>query len=238
MRTSKTLSLAIGAGVLAAGLSGRSMALGAGDFVVYAGAAYLSPSSSLGAVSDSIAPLSGLTAGATAKVKGATAAIFSGFYMVTDHVAAELTIGVPPTLKTDINAPNAGGLIPDAISQKANFPSLVGKFLFLSPTDAFRPFLGIGVNHTSFSSVKASANPIAQTFAGGGASLSSSWNPVFNAGAIYEFTRHLSVNVGVSYVPMSANVTLHGAGEATGNVATARLRLDPTDVTVKIGYRF
>ncbi|HTY27940.1 MAG TPA: OmpW family outer membrane protein [Mycobacterium sp.] len=230
--------LAIGLGVVAAGLSGQSMALGAGDFVVYAGAAYISPSSSIGGVTDSIAPLTAATSGATAKVKSATAAIFSGFYMVTDHLAVELTIGVPPTLKTDINVPNAGGPIPNAISQKAEFPSLVGKYLFLSPTDAFRPYVGVGVNNTSFSSVVVSGNPVAQTFAGSGASLSSSWNPVVNAGAIFEFTSHLSLNVGVSYVPMSSNVALRGAGEATGNVATAKLRLDPTDVTFKIGYKF
>jgi len=222
-----------------------AMALQAGDNVIYGGIAYIVPNSSLGAVTDSNPIYSAYTAGTTAEVQTATTVIVTGWHMFTDNIAGELTIGVPPAMKSDVTAPNAGaaGLtntkMTSAISQTASFPSFVVKYVFNEPKDAFRPYVGLGVTYNSFSGVSANTQyNTVQAFAGYGASLSSSWNPVYNVGGIYSLDEHWSINIGLSYVPLTGTVTLYGNPGLGANTATAKLNIDPTDLTVKIGYKF
>ena len=134
-----------------------------------------------------------------------------------------------------MNIPNANKSVNSAATTDASFPSVVVKYLFNAPADAFRPYVGLGVNYTYFSNTNISTNATVQALAGTSQSLSSSWNPVFNAGAIYSLNDHWSVNVGVSYVPLSTNVTFVGTGATT---TTGKLTINPTDVTFKIGYKF
>lgn len=37
---------------------------------------------------------------------------------------------------------------------------------------------------------------------------------------------------------MTANVTFGGTGPGTGTTTTGKLTINPTDVTVKLGYKF
>jgi outer membrane protein len=225
-------------------LSQESMALQAGDNAVYVGAAYIMPSGSIGALSSS-GPAAGgqtgfnaTTPGTTATIQNATTFIASYFHMFTDNIGAELTIGSPVSMKVDMTIPNASKSVTSAATTDASFPSIVVKYLFNAPADAFRPFLGLGVNYTYFNNTSANSDALVQELAGSSQNLSSSWNPVFNAGAIYSLNENWSLNFGVSYVPMSSNVTFSGAGLGTGTTTTGKLTINPTDVTVKVGYKF
>ena len=238
---------AIGATAVAAVLfSQGSMALQAGDNIVYVGGAYLSPSSSIGTLTSTgtcaavpcVAPpginFNQATAGATAKVQSASTFIVTAFHMFTDNIGAELTVGVPVKMKVDMTVPVLATSVTSAAQTKASFPSLVVKYLFNKPTDAFRPYVGLGINYLYFSGTSVSSSPVVQALAGSSQSLSSSWNPVFNAGGIYSLNDRWSVNVGISYVPMKTNATFVGSGTTT----TGKLTINPTDVTIKLGYKF
>jgi outer membrane protein len=98
-----------------------------------------------------------------------------------------------------------------------------------------RPYLGLGVTHVSFRNVKANtSDPLVARLAGTSASLSSSWAPVYNAGLIYNINERFSVNASVSYIPIKTTATFVGSGTTT----TGRLKLNPLDYVVRIGYKF
>jgi len=222
-------------------LSQESMALQAGDNAVYVGGAYVMPSGSISALNSSgpAGPtFNTITPGTTATIQNASTFIASYFHMFSDNIGAELTVGSPVSMKIDMTVPNAGKSVTSAAKTDASFPSIVVKYLFNAPSDAFRPFLGLGLNYTYFNNTSASSDALVQELAGSSQSLSSSWNPVFNAGGIYTLNDHWSLNFGVSYVPMSSNVTFSGSGPGTGTTTTGKLTINPTDVTFKVGYKF
>ena len=231
----------IAAGLAGALLSQPSFAFRAGDNAIYVGGAYVSPSGSIGTL-NSTGPAGAyfntITPGTTASIENASTFIVSYFHMFTDNVAAELTVGNPVSMKVDMNIPNANKSVNSAATTDASFPSVVVKYLFNAPADAFRPYVGLGVNYTYFSNTSANSDSLVQNLAGTSQSLSSSWNPVFNAGAIYNLNDHWSLNVGISYVPMTSDVSFSGAGAGAGTTTSGKLTINPTDVTFKIGYRF
>ena len=222
-------------------LSQESMALQAGDNVIYVGGAFLFPSSSIGPL-NSTGPagptFNATTVGTSATVQNASTPIVSAFHMFTDNIAAELTIGVPVKMKINMNVPLAHTSVTDAADANASFPSIVVKYVFNTPADAFRPYVGVGVNYTYFDSIAISSNALVQRLAGTSQSLSSSVNPVFNVGGIYNLNDRWSLNFGISYVPMATNVTFVGSGLGAGTTTTGKLTINPTDVTVKLGYKF
>jgi outer membrane protein len=208
----------------------------AGDFVLGAGAAVIMPRESIGTLSSSgpaAAPFNAATAGATASIDPVSTVTVSALYMVTDHFAGELTIGVPPKFKVDVGL--RSGSHPDAASARVSIPALLGKYLFLDPGSRWRPYVGLGVTHASFSSVRANlSDPVIAGVAGTSASLGSSWAPVYNAGVIYNVTDRWSVNASLAYIPLESDVTFVGSGTTTRGT----LKLDPVDLVARVGYRF
>lgn len=213
----------------------------AGDTIFSLGVARLSPDAGLNPVASSSPTFTAALSGADAHIGGVTTATFGALHMFTDHLAAELTLGVPPTLDVDLTVPNGMPPVshPRAARARAWTPALVGKWLFREPGSQWRPYLGLGVMYARFDNVRInSADPLVATLAGGSADLASSWAPVYNAGIIYNFNDRWSINASVSYIPLKTDVTLGGAGPAAGVTTTTRLDINPTDYVVRIGYRF
>ena len=246
MKTGNRILLPVVA--LAAALCSQAcLAQRAGDNIFYLGYAEVVPSSSLGPVTNSNPLVTGThaTDGTSAQLQNASTTVLTWLHMFTDNVGTELTLGVPLTMNATLTAPNAGvvGLtstaMTNAITQTASFPSLTAKYLFNSPSDKLRPYLGFGVNYTQFSNIQPnlSYNTVA-AFASNGVALSSSWNPVYSAGLIYNLDAHWSINATIAYVPLTTNVTLTGSPAGLSNVATSTLTINPTDYSVKIGYKF
>jgi outer membrane protein len=216
--------------------SSGAIAQKAGDTILAVGVAVIAPRESLGplhSVGPAAAPFNAATAGATVSIDNATTASFSVLHMFSDNIAAELTLGVPPKFDVDVQLPS--GSHRAAASAKELTPAVVGKYLFKAPADTVRPYLGLGVTHVSFRSVKANtSDPLIARLAGTSASLSSSWAPVYNAGLIYNINERFSVNASVSYIPIKTTATFVGSGTTT----TGRLKLNPIDYVVRLGYKF
>lgn len=226
-------SLAGGALLLAC--SG-AVAQQAGDTILGVGIAVIAPRESLGPLT-STGPAGSLfnaaTAGATVNVGRTETVSVSVLHMFTDHIAAELTLGVPPRIDVDVNL--RSGTHAGAASARELTPALVGKYLFGTPADRVRPYLGLGVTRASFSRVSINrADPLVVRLAGTSSSLSSSWAPVYNAGLVYNFDARWSLNVSASYIPLKTTVTLVGSGTVT----TGRLKLNTLDYVARVGYKF
>ncbi|MBR8333756.1 OmpW family protein [Burkholderia ambifaria] len=162
-------------------------------------------------------------------------------YYVTDNFGVAMLFGMP--LKVN--------LIGDGTLQKYGTlgttrpmpPAIELRYHLFSATSKFRPFLGIGANYTWFTQVRATNSRfVSDSFGPGGsarATLSASWNPVFEIGANYAVTRHWSVGTSVGYMPVKPHLTLYGQ-TATGTqiVSKSTLRLNPVSVFLNVAYTF
>jgi outer membrane protein len=162
-------------------------------------------------------------------------------YYVTDNIAVGILFGLPMKVN----------LIGDGTLQKyGNLgttrpmpPAVELRYHLFSAESKFRPFIGLGVNYTWFTQVRTTNSQfIADSFGPGGsarATLSSSWNPVFEVGANYAITKHWSVGTSVNYMPVKTNLTLSGQ-TATGTqiVSKSTLRLNPLSVFLNVAYTF
>ena len=136
-------------------------------------------------------------------------------YFFTDNIATELVLTWPQ--KTDVTL---GGT--DIGSVKALPPTLMLQYHFM-PDAVFRPYAGVGINYTSFSS---------RNFSIAGLSTSSSsWGPALQAGFDYQIAPRWYINADVKYVWMNTDVTLNGA-------KLTNVDINPWMFSVGIGYRF
>src|SRR5262249_17424796 len=78
-------------------------------------------------------------------------------------------------------------------------------------------------------------NPAATTTA----DLSSSWAPVFNVGAGYQFNEHWGVSLSVSYIPLETTAKLTTNTGTVGPVPSeAKLKINPIVTYASVTYKF
>lgn len=231
------------------GVSSQAFAQKAGDIIGYVGGALIVPNASLSPLTTTSASAP-VSAGVTASLANATASIdpastvtLGALYMWTDNIATELTLGIPPKMTVDVGTPAPTATAPShpaAATTKVLNPSLVAKYLFNAPKDTIRPYVGLGVTYTSFSDVTANvSDPTVKVLAGTSSSLSSSWAPILNLGAIYNIDDKWSINASVSYVPLKTDVTFVGNyPPGVPITTTGTLTLNPWDFVVRVGYKF
>jgi outer membrane protein len=234
----RSLQLSLGAVATGLALATSAQAQQAGDTILSLGAARLAPKVTLGAL-NSVGPASAtfnaVTSGATASSNSVDTVSFSVLQMFTHHWAAELSLGIPPTMTLDARLGSTD--YPGIAKADVLTPTLVAKYLFNTPADKWRPYVGLGVSYASFNNVQANtANATVNALAGGSTSLSSSWAPVYNLGVIYNLTDRLFINASVSYIPVKTDVTFVSADLAT--TTSGRLELNPTDYVIRLGYKF
>ena len=136
-------------------------------------------------------------------------------YFFTDNIATELVLTWPQKMDVTLGDTDIG-------SVKALPPTLMLQYHFM-PDAVFRPYAGVGVNYTSFSS---------RNFSIAGLSTSSSsWGPALQAGFDYQIAPRWYINADVKYVWMNTDVTLNGA-------KLTNVDINPWMFSVGIGYRF
>ena len=220
------------------GLSSSASAQKAGDFIAGVGGALIVPNASISNISSTSPTYNALLKDASASIGSSSTVVFSGLYMWTDNIATELTLGIPPTMTVDLTTPNGTSVNHNgAATAKALTPSLVAKYLFNSPGETWRPYLGLGVTYASFKNVEVNKSDyMVNVLAGTSASLSSSWAPVFNVGTIFNIDDKWSINASISYVPLKTDATFVNL---TGNqTTTGTLTINPVEYVIRLGYKF
>ncbi|WP_206996562.1 OmpW/AlkL family protein [Trinickia mobilis] len=162
-------------------------------------------------------------------------------YYVTDKIGVALLYGLP--LKVNLVGNGTLQKYGTLGSTTPMPPALDLRYHLFSAESKFRPFIGLGVNYTWFTQVRATNSQfITDSFGPGGsahATLSSSWNPVFELGANYAITKHWSVGASLNYIPVKTNLTLYGqTAMGTQIVSKSTLRLNPLSVFLNVGYTF
>ncbi|MGV2291934.1 OmpW family outer membrane protein [Trinickia sp. YCB016] len=230
--------------ICSAALAGNANAQSAGSFTLATGWLHVAPQGhatpltveSVGGMAVN-QELSGTGAHATSTN---TLGITTEYY-VTDHIGIATLFGLPLTvnLQGDGTLAKYGKLG----TTRPMPPAVELRYHLFEAQSKFRPFVGLGVNYTWFTQVRATNGQFITDSVGPGgsvrATLSASWNPVFEVGASYAFSKHWSVGASVGYIPLKTHMTLYGQ-TATGTqiVSKSTLRIEPINVFLNVAYTF
>ncbi|HLO96880.1 MAG TPA: OmpW family outer membrane protein [Burkholderiaceae bacterium] len=143
-------------------------------------------------------------------------------YFISPNLAAELILTYPQ--KHTLSSSAAGG----EIGTLKHLPPTLSLQYHFAPNDAFRPYVGAGLNYTIFSNVEFA--PAVDT------ALSPSVKHTsvglsFQVGFDYEISKNLYLNVDVKKVQIGTKV--YSKGTEVG-----KFKVDPLLVGVGLGFRF
>ncbi|MRW84542.1 outer membrane beta-barrel protein [Pseudoduganella sp. FT26W] len=160
-------------------------------------------------------PVGGTGASDRLTVSSKTIPEFDVSYFFTKNIATELILTYPQKHDVSLDGAKIGTI-------KHLPPTLTVQYHF-APDATFRPYVGAGVNYTTFSGVN---------LLNGGASLEhDSFGLALQAGADVAIDKNWSINFDVKKVQLRSDVFIGGA-------KASRVKVDPVLVGVGIGYRF
>ncbi|RQR24585.1 OmpW/AlkL family protein [Burkholderia sp. Bp9142] len=232
---------------LSAGAISMAHAQSAGQLVLNAGWLHLAPQ-------DSSQPLTVNALGRSNPVPGSGATIadtdtfaFTARYFVTDHVAVETILGIPPKLhvKGTGTLTSAGELA----TTRAFSPAIQAQYHFGEPSARLRPYVGAGIAYVWFRAINLSGpvgsgqllySPTLGTRLEGPTSVSASksFAPIVNAGLTYNIDSHWSIGASLSYMWLSTKATLTTQSSLGTVTTTTKVNVNPFVSFVSIGYRF
>ncbi|MBT8069454.1 MAG: OmpW family protein [Xanthomonadales bacterium] len=195
------LSAAIAMGL---GLANTATAFEPGDWLVRAGASYVNPASDNSDIV-SVEPGTSFTINLT--------------YMMTDVWAIEVLAAYP--FKHDIEL-----LDGTKVGSTKHLPPTVSLQYHFRPTEQFQPYVGIGLNYTTFSSEK-TTGPLEGT----DLKLGDSWGLGGEIGFDMMFNDDWFFNANVRYLDIDTKARLDGA-------SLGKVNIDPWVFGGHIGFRF
>ena len=157
---------------------------------------------------------------------------------LSTHFMAELVLATPPLADTLGKGPATVGSVPfnGQVIAKARWlaPSALLDYEFFDDSSAWRPYVGFGVNYTTFYDRQSTT---AGNQASGGPtriSLTSSFGPAGTMGISWHPLRHVEINASYSAAIVSSSMTTDTAGV----IRHARIQFLPTPLIFSVGYSF
>jgi outer membrane protein len=151
----------------------------------------------------------GVPAGADAKVGDATTVIFVYERMVTPNVGVEFVLGVPPTIKAKATG-SVAFLGDDVLSARNVAPTLLFNYHFFTADDAFRPYLGAGINYTKFTNAKSKLASDVK--------LGDSYGLALQAGVNYAITKDWGLFASVAHLDVKSKLVASGSTVLTTTI--------------------
>jgi len=170
--------------------------------------------------------------GITADVGPDTKPIFSIGYMLTDHVSAELMLGVP--YEHDMYGAGTIEGTGKLGSSQALPPTAFVQYRMFEPNATVRPYVGLGYTYAYFQKETGSAQLTAVLNTGGAPAtyaLDAKHTASLALGATVKITERIFADVNVVKTKLKTR-----AHFSTGQ--TLDIRLDPLAVSLSIGYRY
>jgi len=164
---------------------------------------------------DKSEPLAGVGASDRIGVSDKTIPEIDISYFFTPNIAAELVLTYPQKHDVYLDGKTIGTF-------KHLPPSLLAQYHFM-PGATLSPYVGAGVNWTTFSS-----NHILN---GQGSLEHDSWGLALQAGVDYKLNQNWSLNLDVKKLQLRSDVLI-------GGVKASKVKVDPVLIGVGVGYRF
>ena len=150
----------------------------------------------------------------------------------------EFAFGVPPTTTIVGKGPAKLGSVPydgqEIATAKWWSPTVLLNYKFFDESNSIRPYVGVGINYTTFSDL--TANSAGQAALGGPtwANLSDSFGWAATAGVSYHIVEHWSVYGSYSVSEVRSNLTTN----TSGAIRTNSVDFHPSTVVVSVGYSY
>ncbi len=205
------------AALILSSLSGNVWAHDAGEFFIRAGSATVRPTAGSDNVLNSLGGFN---------VDNNTQLGLTFTWMATDNVGVELLAATPFRHKVGT------GPTGDIATVHQLPPSLMAQWYFGDASSQVRPYIGAGVNYTTF--FDESFNSTGKAAGLSDLNLKDSWGAAGQVGLDYLINRNWLINMSVWYMDIDTEVKFKASG-VQQNVNT---RLDPWVFMFSGGYRF
>ncbi|WP_368892968.1 outer membrane protein OmpW [Proteus mirabilis] len=150
-------------------------------------------------------------------------------YMVTDNIGVELLAATPFEHKVSLTG------VGEIAKVKHLPPTLMAQYYFGGAEDKLRPYLGAGLNFTTFFDEKFNNNPAVGQFGLNDLDLKNSWGFAAQAGLDYNLDKNWMLNASVWWMNIETDVKFK---DGDGNHYKVDTRLDPFVFMFGVGYRF
>jgi outer membrane protein len=176
--------------------------------------------------------------GVNVDLKNTQTAYFAYIRRLNSYLDLEVAFGIPPKTKTVGKGPAALGSVPYngqiIATSKWLAPSVLLDYKFLSESAPLRPYVGVGVNYTTFYDREVTGAGQAATGGPTKLSLSSSVGPVATVGLKYQASTRWSVIASYSISRVDSDLKTDTAGE----IRTTHVKFGPQAFVVAAGYSF
>ena len=199
----------------------------AGDIILRAGAAMVSPNDSSSRISAGGAAI----AGSKATVNSNTQLGLTLGYMLTDNIGVELLAATPFSHRVSVGG--VGAAIDGTLARVKHLPPTVTLQYFpLDKSSRWQPYVGAGLNYTTFFNEKLTSAQKANGFSS--LSLSDSWGLALQVGSDWKINDRLMLNAAVWRIDIDTKATMRlGA-----TPVKVKVDIDPWVYMVGLGYRF
>ena len=198
----------------------------AGDWIVRAGVAQVAPDDDSSELSTSAGALAGTGVG----VDNASALGLTVAYMLTDQIGVELLAATP--FKHDLKLQGVAGL--DNLGSVEQLPPTLSlQYYLLSPGSALRPYVGVGLNYTTFFNEDVSG-AAKGALGARNLKLDDSVGLAAQVGVDWQLSDRWLLNAAVWRIDIDTTATLDSA---LGRVKVD-VDIDPWVYMVGLGYKF
>jgi len=157
---------------------------------------------------------------------------------LSPHFGVELALGSPPVTHTVGKGPATLGSVPydgvEISTARWLAPTLLLEYNFFDESARLRPFVGVGVNYTSFYDRNSTAGGNAASGGPTRISLSSSIGPAATAGLSYHINRRWNLHASYSWSRVNSRLT----ADTAGVIRTTHIRFGPQTLVLSAGYSF
>lgn len=224
----KTFSKTLIATSLIALMVGPALAYEPGTFVLRGGVGTVDPKSNNLSFSDGIDEV-------TLCVDKSTSMTLTGTYMINENWAFDVLAALP--FKHDIDATVDVGAGPETmkIADTKQLPPTFSIQYHFSPDSDFQPYMGLGLNWTTFSSTKLAPDMIDEDVAK--LYLDDSYGIAAQIGGDWKVGDRMVVNFDVRWIDIDSDILVSGPA-FTGKEKLGTAEIDPWVYALNLGYQF